>query len=63
MTSGMDLRKALRAARKAGCLVVKIKATGEVRVSHPKVRITVRVNGRRKDAPRALTNFIKKVGD
>lgn len=58
---GCNLRQALRSARSLGCRVRCPRRTGEVLVSHPAVPGSVRVNARRKDAPRALTGLLDEV--
>jgi hypothetical protein len=60
---GCNLLVAIRYARDQGCTVSQPRRTGELVVSHPAMSgERVRVNGRRKDAPRALTTFLKKLG-
>jgi hypothetical protein len=61
---GMNLRDALIAAEELGLRVVKVNRTGETDVLGCIAgvrRKRVRVNRRRKDAPRQLTNFLLKV--
>lgn len=58
--SGMNLREALRAAERMGCRVMPVRRTGEMRVLYPAIG-SVRLNGRRTDAPRALTQLLKAV--
>ena len=48
------LRRALSAARALGFTVARVPHTGELRVSDPRGGPSVRLNARRKDAPRAL---------
>lgn len=61
IASGINLRKALKVATLLGARVEAVRATGEIRVSHPDFG-RVRVNGRRKDAPRALTGWLRQLG-
>ena len=56
-----NLCEALRRAHELGCKVSHIRATGEVRVSHPAVTKPVRVNGRRKDTPRKLLSMLRRL--
>lgn len=58
--SGMNLNEALRAACELGCQVKAVRRTGEIRVRHPMLPRYVRVNIRRKDCPRELTQFLRK---
>lgn len=58
--SGMNLREALRAANRMGCDVRPVRRTGELRVLHRGTG-SVRLNGRRTDAPRALTQLLMAV--
>jgi hypothetical protein len=56
---GCNLRPALVYARSRGCTIRQPRRTGELVISHsacPRERI--RLNARRKDAPRALTAFL-----
>jgi len=67
ISSGMGLRRALRAAKIMGCEVDHIWGTGETRISHRLLlqedgsRRTVVLNQRKKDAPRALTSFLTQL--
>jgi hypothetical protein len=61
ISHGCNLLQALRAARELGCIVVDVNRTGEVRVSHHLFSDSVRVDRRRKDAPRQLTRFLQRV--
>ena len=61
MEHGKNLSTLVRAAPHLGVNVAPVHRTGELRFSHPQVQTTVRVNGRRKDAPRALTGFFTQV--
>ncbi len=57
--TGSNLRDALNEAKQLGLIVKPVRRTGEVRVycpGHPSVRINIR----RKDAPRALTTLINR---
>lgn len=57
----MSLLDVLRLLRQLGATVAPVRRTGEVRVSHPAVIKSVRVNARRKEPSRALTVFLKRV--
>lgn len=61
MNSGMDSRKALQKARLLGCFVTGVRGTGEIRIGHPNVTGTIKINARRHDAPRALTVFLRRI--
>jgi hypothetical protein len=50
-------------ARSMGCRVKKVRRTGEIRVSHDLQEKSVKVNERRKDAPRALTTWLKRLDE
>jgi len=63
ITSGCNLLQALRVARELGCTITPVRRTGERRISHPSLRGSVRVNCRRKDAPRQLTKFLQEVAE
>jgi len=57
-----NLREALELAEQLGCTVGPVRRTGEIRVSHPAIRKAVRLNGRRKDAPRSLVTLLRQAG-
>jgi hypothetical protein len=61
VSHGMNLKNGLAIARMMGCSVEPRRRTGEIRIVDPASRRRVLVNGRRKDAPRALTRFLKSV--
>ena len=61
MTHGKNLAALVRRAPEIGIAVNPVRRTGELRFSHPAMHNTVRVNGRRKDSPRALTAFFTNV--
>lgn len=61
--AGSNCRDVLRTAMSLGCLIEPVRRTGEIIVSHPLVGYRVRLNGRRKDAPRALTVMLRRVGE
>lgn len=52
---------AVRLAERLGCTVTKPRRTGELRFAHPSVPSSVRMNGRRKDASRAVKRFLSQV--
>lgn len=59
---GMNLRDAVRLAKKLGCGVEKTRRNGgEWMFRHPAVDCPLKVNARRKDAPRSLIVFLKRV--
>jgi hypothetical protein len=59
--SGVNLVDCERIAKQLGCDVEPVNGTGEIRFTHPNVEKSVRVNGRRKDAPRALTTWLNHI--
>ncbi|GAB4545231.1 MAG: hypothetical protein Tsb0013_02910 [Phycisphaerales bacterium] len=59
ISHGMNLKDGLALARTMGCWVAPRRRTGEIQIVDPASRKRVLVNGRRKDAPRALTQFLK----
>lgn len=58
--TGMNLRDAIRDAKLLGCQVFKARRTGELVFRNPNGD-KVRVNGRRKDAPKSLTSFLNRM--
>lgn len=61
VSHGMNLRESLAAARAMGCTVEPRRRTGEIQIIDPASRQRVLVNGRRKDAPRALTKLLRAI--
>jgi hypothetical protein len=59
--TGMNLREALDDARRLGCLVEPVNGTGELDVSHPAWPHHVRLNGRKKSAPRILVVRLRRL--
>jgi len=59
---GANLLDCQRLARELGAEISFYRKTGELRFWHPAVPVTMRVNSRRKDAPRALTHWLNRVG-
>ena len=59
--SGVNLLDCVRIAKQLGCDVQPVNGTGEIRFSHPNIQKSVRVDGRRKDAPRALTAWLNRI--
>ena len=59
VSHGINLRDGLALAKEMGCYVEPRRRTGEIRVVDPVSRQRVLINGRRKDAPRALTSFLR----
>jgi hypothetical protein len=60
---GANLRQTLKESERMGCRVTTIRRTGELRISHPAIDRTVKLNGRRKDTPRALTCFLRRLAE
>jgi hypothetical protein len=58
---GCNLQQALQVARHHGVRVEAVRRTGEIRFRHPTRPRTVRCNGRRKDASRAVVAFLRQV--
>jgi len=58
--TGCNLREALICATQLGLEVEHVNRTGEVRVYLPGRR-SMRLNARRKDAPRALTTLLNQI--
>lgn len=58
VSSGMGLRQALRIADRLGYFVRWPRRTGEVVVQRPGDLKRVRINARRKDAPRCLIGLL-----
>jgi hypothetical protein len=61
IASGVNLLDCEKIAKQLGCDVQSVIGTGEIRFSHPKIQKSIRVDGRRKDAPRALTAWLNRV--
>jgi len=61
IVSGVNLLDCQKIAKRLGCDIQTVTGTGEIRFSHPKIRKSVRVDGRRKDAPRALTAWLNRI--
>lgn len=57
MTHGKNLAELIRHAPQLGISVSPVRRTGELRFTHPQIASRPRVNGRRKDSPRVLTQF------
>jgi len=60
---GVNRRHLDRLFRKMGGSVRTVPRTGEVRYVHPDHPQRPRANGRRKDAPNHLVNFVREVLD
>lgn len=58
-----DLRQFKKFFRTIGGQVEEIDGTGEERFWHPSMDRTIRVNARRKDVPRSLTVYAKRILD
>jgi len=61
--AGMNSREALRIARELGCKIHPVRRTGEVRVSHQKLKRSRKLSdpSRRKDATRPFTTWLKRL--
>jgi hypothetical protein len=58
LAAGTNLADCKKFARSLGCAVDTVRGTGELRFIHQSVPGSVRVDHRRKDAPRALTTWL-----
>lgn len=58
---GMNLRESLAHARRLGASVVHPRRTGEVRLQHPLMPKPVLANSRRKDSPRKVTAWLRRL--
>jgi hypothetical protein len=56
-----SLREALRRARELGARVEPIHRTGEIRVAHPRLIKSLKINNRRKGCPMALWVALKRM--
>lgn len=61
MSSGMSLHGAIKLWWESGGVVADIRRTGELKFSHPAMIRTIRVNKRRKDAPREVTKWLRRL--
>lgn len=61
MNGNPNLREAISWARQLGCAVERVHRTGEIVFRHPLLPARMRVNARRKDSPRELVAFLKRV--
>lgn len=61
MQHGKNLTELIRQAPQLGISVHPVRRTGELRFTHPLILSRPRVNGRRKDSPRVLTQFFSQV--
>lgn len=61
MHHGCNIATLIRRAPDLGISIEPVRRTGELRFTHPQIGRRPRVNGRRKDAPRALTDFFEEV--
>lgn len=59
LRQGMDCKLAIKVAQTLGCMVKPM--AGEVLITHPKFRRPVRINARKKDAPRILVAMLRKL--
>ena len=59
--SGVNQREALVHAQRLGATIEQPRRTGELRVRHPLMARSVLCNGRRRDASRALTGWIRQL--
>lgn len=58
---GLNLRESLAHARRLGATVTHPRRTGEVRLQHPAMAKPVLANGRRKDSPRKVVAWLRKL--
>lgn len=61
MHAGINLREALDEARRLGCSVEAVPRSGEIVVRHPAWARQLRLNGRKKSAPRQLITLVGKL--
>ena len=61
VATGVNLNKAIQLAEKLGSRIHPIRRTGEVRFEHPLAVRRCVVNARRKDAPRHLIGWLRRV--
>lgn len=61
ITNGMNRADLDRTLAALGGTVTHLRRTGEVAYSHPALPSRPRANGRRKDAPRHLLQFVRAV--
>ncbi len=61
--TGCNLIDAVRAAAELGVQIRHQKGGGELIFSHHATQWRIRVNGRRKDAPRSLTTGLRQLGE
>jgi hypothetical protein len=59
--AGMNLREALDAAKQLGCTIETVVGTGELTLSHPAWHRRVRLNSRKKTAPRILIGLLLRL--
>lgn len=59
--AGMSMRRAIEFAYRSGCSVRKPRRTGEWLIRHHRFSKPVRVNARRKDAPRSLVALLASI--
>ena len=56
-----SLRETLTSALSLGCQVKQVRRTAELRISPPEPGPVMTINGRRKDCPRALAAFLRRI--
>lgn len=61
VSSGMNRRDLDAVLEELGGTVDTVPRTGEVRYRHPNIPEQPKADGRRKDAPRHLTSFVRRV--
>ena len=61
VATGVNLNKAIQLAEKLGSRIHPIRLTGELRFEHPLAVRRCVVNARRKDAPRHLIGWLRRV--
>jgi len=57
--TSLSMRDAIRLAERLGCIVGH--QGGDYMISHRPTNRRIRVNSRRKDVPRALVTFLRKI--
>ncbi len=59
--SGMNLVDCMRAVKRLGGSVARVRRTGEVRFLHHQLGSSGMIDGRRKDAPRHATTWLRRL--
>ena len=61
LATGLNLLKAIKAARHEGATLEYVRKSGEYRFRHPLMPKPCRVDGHRKDAPRHLSVWLRQL--